>query len=320
MGTFGGILLVCVIVFVAGLIAYVGDRVGHQVGRKRMTLFGLRPKYTSTIVAVGTGMGIALVATVVPLLTAPLARDAFFHLSEINNKVNELQAQADALQHQTRDNNVIVNHGDLLYQQFLIITPQDSHKVALAKLSAFFDAVVASLNSNFIPTGLKPFKGKASDADIAKKLDAVLVDPKVQGALTRGPVLLVAIADENLFPGDTIQFTFAPYADVQIFRAHQAIASVEVDGGSSFVPNIAYGQLATAVRDAAIESGMPVYFASPLASPSAAAIDATRLAIKRGHGHFYITARAARDVYPHTGGVPITFDLRRSPPATGANR
>ena len=161
MGTLGGILLVILIVVVAGLIAYVGDRVGHQVGRKRMTLFGLRPKYTSTIVAVGTGMGIALIATVVVLLSAPLARDAFFHLSEINNRVNELQAQADALQKQTRETNVVVNHGDLLYQQFLIITPQQSRRAQLVALSAFFDAVVGSLNSNYVPAGLKPFKGKS---------------------------------------------------------------------------------------------------------------------------------------------------------------
>jgi len=313
MGVFGGFLLIVLIVVVAGLIAYVGDRVGHQVGRKRMTLFGLRPKYTSTIVAVGTGMAIALIATVVPLLTAPLARDAFFHLSEINNRVNELQAQADALQKQTRETNVILNHGDLLYQQFLIITPQQSHKAQLAALSAFFDAVVASLNSNYIPAGLKPFKGKSGDVDIARKLNAVLADQKVQGALIRAPVLLVAIADQNLFPGDTIQFTFAPYADVPIFRAHQPIASVEVDGGSSLVPNIAYGQLATAVRDTAIEVGMPVYFALPFAQPSPAEVDATRQAIKRGRGRFYIIARAARDVYPHTGGVPVSFQLSRTP-------
>lgn len=313
MGIFGGILLVVLIVVVAGLIAYVGDRVGHQVGRKRMTLFGLRPKYTSTIVAVGTGMAIAFIATVIPLLTAPLARDAFFHLSDINRRVNELQAQADALQRQTRETNVVVNHGDLLYPQFLIITSQESHKIQLAKISAFFDAVVASLNSNYIPAGLKPFKGKSSDTDIAKKLDDVLGDPKVQGDLIRGPVLLLAVADENLFPGDTIQFTFAPYSDVPVFRAHQSIASVEVDGGSAFVPNIAYGQLNSAVRDAAIEGGMPVYFALPFAQPSPAEIEATRLAIKKGRGRFYIIARAQRDIYPHTGGVPITFVLSRNP-------
>ena len=51
-----GIISVFGITIVAGAIAYIGDRVGHQVGRKRMTLFGLRPKYTSTLVAVWRGL------------------------------------------------------------------------------------------------------------------------------------------------------------------------------------------------------------------------------------------------------------------------
>ena len=44
MGTVGGIAIVIGLTLIAGLIAYIGDRVGHQVGRKRLTLFGLRPK------------------------------------------------------------------------------------------------------------------------------------------------------------------------------------------------------------------------------------------------------------------------------------
>ena len=55
--------IVIFIVVLAGVIAYLGDRVGHQVGRKRLTLFNIRPRYTSTIIAVATGMIIALVIT-----------------------------------------------------------------------------------------------------------------------------------------------------------------------------------------------------------------------------------------------------------------
>ena len=51
------------IVALAGVIAYAGDRIGHQVGRKRLTLLNIRPRYTSTIIAVATGMIIALVVT-----------------------------------------------------------------------------------------------------------------------------------------------------------------------------------------------------------------------------------------------------------------
>ncbi|GAC1304370.1 MAG: hypothetical protein NVS2B3_13580 [Vulcanimicrobiaceae bacterium] len=316
MGTLGGILVVVVIVLLAGLIAYLGDRVGHQVGRKRLTLFGLRPKYTSTIVAVATGMTIALAVTLVTILASGYAKQAFFHLNEINNQVNELQARADELNRQVtqvRENGIVVNRGTLLYGQFLIITPQQSRSQQLAALAAYFDAVVESVNRNYVPLGLRPYRKRAKEPEIAKLLGAVIDNPKVQGPLLRGPTLLVAIADQNLVAGDTIGFTFAPYPDVPIFHKDQSIASVEIDGGTNVVPNIAYGQLAGAVRDAAIEGGMPVYFANPFGSPSAREIAATGAAIKGGRGRFYILARATRDVFPHTGGVPVSFSLSRNP-------
>ncbi len=316
MGTSGGILVVLLIVLVAGLIAYIGDRVGHQVGRKRLTLFGLRPKYTSTIVAVGTGMMIALAVTSTTLLASGYAKQAFFHLSEINNQVNELQAKADELNRQVtqvRENGIVVNRGTLLYDPFLIITPQQTHAQQIAALSAYFDAVVESVDRNFVPLGLRAYRKRARDPEIAKLLGAVIDNPKVQGPLLRGPVLLVAIADQNLVAGDTIGFTFAPYPDISIFRSGRPIASVEIDGGTAVVPNIAYGQLAAAVRDTAIEGGMPVYFANPFGSPNAIEIAKTQAAIRKGRGRFYIVARASRDVYPHTGGVPVSFNLSRTP-------
>jgi len=313
VGVLGGIVLIAVIAFVAGAIAYVGDRVGHQVGRKRLTLFGLRPKYTSTIVAVGTGVMIALIATSGVLLTTPLARDAFFHLSEINNKVNELQAQADQLEKQTHESNVVINRGDLLFNQFLVITPQESQADRRTNLARFFDAVVASLNARYGHAGLKPFVGKSGDADIARKLDTVLNDPRVLGFLLDGPVLLMPVADENLFPNDRISFTVAAYLDKPIFRAGQPLTSVEVDGGTSIFPNVAYAQLAGAIGDEAIGLGMPAYFTNLIPSLSTEQFfRQTQSEIHSGRGRYYIIARAASDVYPHTGGIPVAFVLSRN--------
>ncbi len=313
MGTLGGIALILGITLVAGLIAYIGDRVGHQVGRKRLTMFGLRPKYTSTIVAVGTGMMIALVVTVTALLASGYARAAFFHLQDINNRVNELQAEADALAKRVRETNVVVNRGDLLYDQYLVIVPQMTPASRLKSLSSYFDAVVAALNRRYVPLGLKPKRDKSTDPEVEKKLEAVLADQRVQGFLLRGPVLLVAVADYNLFVNDPIQFTFAPYADELIFRNREALARIEVDGGTSIIPTVAYTELVGAVADIALADGMPAFFARALPTLTDSEVQTMRSTIRAGRGRFYIVARASRDVYPHTGGVPVNFELARTP-------
>ena len=34
---------------VGGLIAYLADKMGSKIGKKRMSVFGLRPKHTSIL-------------------------------------------------------------------------------------------------------------------------------------------------------------------------------------------------------------------------------------------------------------------------------
>jgi len=263
MGTLGGLALIVGIVAIAGVIAYLGDRVGHQIGRKRMTLFNLRPKYTSTIVAVGTGMTIALAVTVVTLATSAYARAAFFHLDEINNRVNQLQAQADTLNKRARETDVVINRGDLLYEQYLRITPEMSRDEKLKELSTFFDAVVQALDRRYVRAGLKPSRLRSSDPEVERKLQQTLADQRVQGFFLRGPVIIIAIADENLFVNDPIHFGLNTYADERLFRVGQTLASVEVDGGTAIAPTIAYGQLQGIVGDEAIGLGMQRYELTP---------------------------------------------------------
>jgi hypothetical protein len=312
MGTLGGIVLILGIVIIAGVIAYLGDRVGHQIGRRRLTLFNLRPKYTSTIIAVGTGVTIALAVTILALAFSGYARAAFFHLDEINTRVNELQAQADTLNKRVRETNVVINRGDLLYEQYLRVTPAMSHEARLKALGAFFDVVVQTLDRRYVAAGLKPNRSRSNDPDVQRKLEQFLSDARVQGFLLGGPIIVLAVADENLFVNDPIHFTVVPYADKLLFRAGQTLASIEIDGGTAVVPAIAYGQLQGAVGDAAVGQGMPGAFARALPTLTSDQDRQMRDAIRAGRGRFYIVATAAIDVYPHTGAVPIEFSLRRS--------
>ena len=45
----------------SGLVAWLGNKLGRQVGRRKMSLFGLRPRHTSNVITVATGSLIFLV-------------------------------------------------------------------------------------------------------------------------------------------------------------------------------------------------------------------------------------------------------------------
>jgi hypothetical protein len=314
MGMLGGIVLIIGITLIAGLIAYFGDRVGHQIGRRRLTLFGLRPKYTSTIIAVGTGMMIAFVVTLLALAFSDYARSAFFRLDRLNQRVNELQAQADELSKRARDTDVVINRGDLLYEQYLRLTPQMTRAAKLKALGAFFDAVVQALDRRYVSLRLKPNRAHASDPEVQKKLAEFIDDPRTQGLfLSNLPVLVLAMADQNLFVNDLIHFAFVPYPDRLLFRSGQTLGSIEVDGGTTIVPTIAYGQLEGAVDNLAMGLGMPGAFARALPTLSEDQVRRMSSEIHSGRGRYYIVAKATNDVFPHTGAIPIAFELQRRP-------
>ena len=57
---YGWIMLV-VLAVMGGIIAYLGDKIGSRVGKQKIKLFGLRPKYTSILVTILTGISIAAI-------------------------------------------------------------------------------------------------------------------------------------------------------------------------------------------------------------------------------------------------------------------
>ncbi|MBM3470596.1 MAG: DUF3084 domain-containing protein, partial [Armatimonadetes bacterium] len=59
-----GLILIPVLIVVSGVVAYVGNMVGRAIGRRRLTVLGLRPRHTAHVIAVATGMLITLITLV----------------------------------------------------------------------------------------------------------------------------------------------------------------------------------------------------------------------------------------------------------------
>jgi hypothetical protein len=307
-----GIAWVLLISLVAGGIAYIGDRVGHNVGRKRLTMFGLRPKYTSTVVAVATGMLIALSVTMVALIASQQVRTAFFRLGQINARINDLQARAIATQKEldsTRDSQFVVSTGYPIGNSVLTTRLSQPDAVVLAQLSAFFDNTVRTANAQFAhaPYDLKPYRKTSSDPEIQALLREQLAKDRV-GLPADVPVLFLPLIGQNLFKGDVISFTLQPYADVRIAAAGETLAAVDVQGGQSpdsLLP--ALQRLTTAAVGALERRGMPAVFTLN-AAPSNN-VQGVLNQLGRLRGHYRLVVKAGLDTYPHSGGVLLDYSL-----------
>ena len=90
-------LFLIFLLVLAGVIAYAGDVIGRRIGRKHYRLFGLRPRTTALIYAIGSGVLISLVSV---LAFAALNSQALRNILEadsLRGEVGQLKGQVNPL-------------------------------------------------------------------------------------------------------------------------------------------------------------------------------------------------------------------------------
>lgn len=88
-----GLIVILVLIIISGAVAYVGNLVGRATGRRRLTIFGLRPRHTAQIVTVITGMLIAILTFATVLLLSQDARTGLFRLNELREQIRTAEAR-----------------------------------------------------------------------------------------------------------------------------------------------------------------------------------------------------------------------------------
>lgn len=91
-----GVKLIIVMAVVGGLIAYIADKMGSKIGKKRLSLFGLRPKHTSVLLTVLSGTVIAVLTIGVMAIASKSARTALFGMEKIQRELTSLNYEKEA--------------------------------------------------------------------------------------------------------------------------------------------------------------------------------------------------------------------------------
>ena len=88
-----GIRLIIIMAIVGGFIAYLADKMGSKIGKKRMSIFGLRPKHTSILLTVTSGTIIAVLTIGVMAVSSQSARTALFGMDKLQRELKLLNAE-----------------------------------------------------------------------------------------------------------------------------------------------------------------------------------------------------------------------------------
>lgn len=84
-----GLVLIAVLVIMGGAIAFIGDRLGSKIGKKKISIFGLRPRDTSTVMTVVTGILITTFTFAILAATSENVRTALFGMEKLNRTIAE---------------------------------------------------------------------------------------------------------------------------------------------------------------------------------------------------------------------------------------
>ncbi|MBV8117983.1 MAG: DUF3084 domain-containing protein [Candidatus Eremiobacteraeota bacterium] len=305
-----GIGNVIFVMLIAGAVAYVGDRVGHQVGRQRLSLFGIRPRYTSTIIAIATGMVIALVVTLVAIFASQQVKTAFFKLNSLNQQIAELTRRQQDLETKVNTGLLVVPVDALMVPFYRMINQSAGSTQRLATIRSFYFDAVKFVNANYPRLGLKPY---VIPPDADSKLIGLADNLTTAAKLSQANVMLTVTSDQNLFQKDEIHFEIKATADVRFFQKGQVIAQLTIPGRSGASVNIALSQLQGYVSISARRLGLPPFLADNV-QPLQLIPDAAQMQQRIAKpGTFLLTAFAADDFYPHIGGIPIIIVLTQQP-------
>jgi uncharacterized protein (DUF3084 family) len=108
------------LVAVSGLIAYVGDVVGRRMGRKRLSIFGMRPRHTAIAFSVVAGMLITIFTLAAAMAASKNVQDGFLRVDEmrraqadLSHRISDLTARTELLERRRAEAEARVRESNL---------------------------------------------------------------------------------------------------------------------------------------------------------------------------------------------------------------
>ncbi|MEK7375924.1 MAG: DUF3084 domain-containing protein [Candidatus Margulisiibacteriota bacterium] len=86
-----------ILLALGGAIAFIGDRIGHRIGKKRLSFFDLRPRYTAIVITVLSGALIAVFTGLILVSISSDVRIALFGLERLKTDIMDKTKELDIM-------------------------------------------------------------------------------------------------------------------------------------------------------------------------------------------------------------------------------
>ena len=220
-----------VVALLAGLIAYLGNHMGRQIGRKKMSVLGLRPKHTSHFITTLTGSLIAIITLTLFAVVSEPVRQLLTGKDKLEKQIGELTKILRAKEEQVREFDKKLHQGRITYgvgEPILMFTlyPGLGQIRVRAQLSAALSAanLEAILKNNTIAAQNKE-EPLNSDSALVQCSDSVVAEFMQQLSSQSRVVGVRIYAAQNCLYRDPIPVKLEIMAVSLVFREGETVNS-----------------------------------------------------------------------------------------------
>lgn len=224
-----GVILIPLLVLVSGGIAYVGNMVGRAIGRRRLTLFGLRPRYTAQIITIATGMIITVITVATVLLVSRDARQALFQFRTLQEQMSGLRTEIQNAEARLRQ----LKQGDIAYlRNHEVLRGVIDSRLPLAQVAAQVDTLRLRAVDLALANGIGV---DGNTGSVLRLFPPALTWDQVAELVKqhRGETILRIVANENALEGESLEVSVQLIDNRLVFPRGRVLASGTVDGRRS---------------------------------------------------------------------------------------
>ncbi len=225
------ILIFLLVAVLAGGIAMLGNQLGRKIGRRKMTVFGMRPRHTSIFITTITGSLIACLTLALAMVFSKDVRDAVKGVQEqvekLESRAVDLQKQLGVLMGEIRRGTIIWNYEERIA---LNTIPAGADEEAVARI------IGAMLKyANFVSIEKNNKVAYRQDVE-PMSLDRILIEYTREDfelwvkeySNLKEPVGLWIVVKQNCLFLDTVPVKVQSFPVKRIYTEGQVVYSTEV--------------------------------------------------------------------------------------------
>ena len=285
-----------VVAIIAAGIAYLGNSWGRKIGKKRLSLFKMRPQHTSNFVTAVTGSLIAVTTLTLFAAFSEEVRGLLQGVDRLKTELRQLHGEMEAVQKQLALSRLVWNVGEAITQGTLNpgIPPETQRTRILTQLDY---ANTCSIQQN------NRIAKEKHEPTLAMDTHLVVWDEdqlrQVADQLSSGDQVVGVriVAERNCLYKDPVPVKLVLIPVSRIFRKGEVVASQKLQTDSPELL-LQWYAFVDAVRESALRRGMMEVNDSLGGGLTSTDFFALVEQLKRLHRPVKITAVARQDLYP----------------------